>query len=99
GVRPTNEDRMPHAEALQQRVQILRADLRCVPARRLGRFALRTRIESDDSIGFCERVYLMKPNFPARAPAGNKNYRRYVARLACFDQPQGDAVANFYYVR
>jgi hypothetical protein len=71
-LRPSNENWVSHAQAFQQRMQILRTNFRGVSLRGLRRFALRTRIERDDAMGFCECVDLMLPNIPACAPARNK---------------------------
>jgi hypothetical protein len=47
-------------------------------------------------MGFCERVDLMAPNIRACAPAGNKNQRSFVARLARFNHSQRDAFTDIH---
>jgi hypothetical protein len=80
-LRPSNENRVSHAEALQQRVQILRTHLRCIASRRLCRVALRTRIECNNAICFCERIDLMLPDICAGAPARDEDQDGLTLRL------------------
>src|SRR5215475_3108925 len=68
-LRPSDKNRMPHAESLQQFMQILRANFRCITARCLRRGAFRTRIECDYPICFCESLNLATPGVSACAPA------------------------------
>ena len=96
-LRPSNENWPPHAQALQRRVQILRAYLWCVAGRRLRRFTLRTRIEGNYPIGFCEHFDLMAPNVSTCAPAGNEDQSRAFTRLARFKHAQRDAIGHVHH--
>ena len=98
-LRPSNQNRLPHTEALQQRVQILCPCFRCVPSRSLRRFALRTRIERDYPMCFCKRINLMIPNVCTCAPAGNEHEGRFATRFSAFSQPQRDTVGDIHHAR
>src|SRR5439155_16650983 len=98
-LRPSDENRTAHAQAFQERMQILRANFRCITAACLRRFTLRPGIERNDSMGFCKRLELMTPNIGACAPAGNENEYRSCLGLACFNHTQRDAVAYIHHVR
>ena len=75
-------------------MQILRARFRRVTSCRLGRFALRTRVDRDDPVSFGKSVDLPTPNIGARAPARNKNQSR--TGLAGLDNPQRYAFADIH---